>query len=198
MSCHPLTGTTYTYTSVTAIPFQHFRPDGVCEEEWDHLPKEMVSMITVKVVESSHAPPEEGVFHSRCRQLLQLESHYQPMVWGERQQLDMYLQTVDWLQGANNIQTLFVMGMGNNAVGGPMVWHFSHDHKMRETYMHLTCWPSSSTTSMAPSRMYSTTSDACMVSPLLVCRSEDGGQSTKAPRRTVYVLSECATEHRRR
>jgi hypothetical protein len=45
--------------------------------------------------------------------------------------------------------------------------------------MHHTCWLSSSTTSMAPPRMFSTTFDACTVSSLLVCRSEDEGRRTK-------------------
>jgi hypothetical protein len=45
--------------------------------------------------------------------------------------------------------------------------------------MHHTCWLSSSTTSMAPPRMFSTTFDACTVSSLLVRRSEDEGRRTK-------------------
>jgi hypothetical protein len=60
--------------------------------------------------------------------------------------------------------------------------------------MHHTCWLSSSTTSMAPPRMFSTTFDACTVSSLLVRRSEDEGRSTVPMRRMTHVLTECATE----
>jgi hypothetical protein len=64
--------------------------------------------------------------------------------------------------------------------------------------MHLTCKPSSSTTSTMPPRIYSTTSDACTVSPLMVCRLADEAQRMEAQGRTVNVFSECATEYRRR
>jgi hypothetical protein len=35
------------------------------------------------------------------------------MVLGERQQLQMYLQTVEWLQGSNNAAALFIKCMGD-------------------------------------------------------------------------------------
>jgi hypothetical protein len=64
--------------------------------------------------------------------------------------------------------------------------------------MHLMCKPSSSTTSTTPPRIYSTTSDACTVSPLMVCRLADEAQRMEAQGRTEDVFSECATEYRRR
>jgi hypothetical protein len=37
-----------------------------------------------------------------------LEHHYQSMVWEGADTLDAYLQTVNWLQGANNGGALFI------------------------------------------------------------------------------------------
>jgi hypothetical protein len=41
------------------------------------------------------------------------------MVWGDAQGLHMYLQIVEWLQGANNAEALFIKGMGNICSGRP-------------------------------------------------------------------------------
>jgi hypothetical protein len=41
------------------------------------------------------------------------------MVWGERDTLNAYLQTVDRLQGANNAEALFIKGMGDICTGHP-------------------------------------------------------------------------------
>jgi hypothetical protein len=41
------------------------------------------------------------------------------MVWGERHRLNAYLQTINWLQGANNTESLFVKGMGDICIGHP-------------------------------------------------------------------------------
>jgi hypothetical protein len=54
---------------------------------------------------------DEGVFN--------LEHHYQSTVWGDADTLDAYLQTIDWLQGVNNGEALFVKGMCNICTGHP-------------------------------------------------------------------------------
>jgi hypothetical protein len=75
---------------------------------WDRLPEEIVSMITVKVAETSNAPLEDlrslwlcnkvtkraSLSHAIANQF-NLEQHYQSMVWGDGGTLDAYLQTVD-------------------------------------------------------------------------------------------------------
>jgi hypothetical protein len=89
-------------------------------------------MITVKVAKSSQALLKDLRSMRLCNKAtrracssrvvsnrINLENHYHSTVWGERQQLDMYLQTVDWLQGANNAEALFIMGMGNICSGRP-------------------------------------------------------------------------------
>jgi hypothetical protein len=126
---------------VTTIPFHpHYNPfpstfqhpnkmeyaKRVVVDAWDHLPVEVVSMIAVKVAESLEPPLED--YHSMrlCNKAMNracsscvvahrfnLENHYQSTVWGERHRLNAYLQTVDWLQGANNAKALFIKGMGD-------------------------------------------------------------------------------------
>jgi hypothetical protein len=75
---------------------------------WDRLPEEIVSMITVKVAETSNAPLEDlrslwlcnkvtkraSLSHAIANQFNH-EQHYQSMVWGDGGTLDAYLQTVD-------------------------------------------------------------------------------------------------------
>jgi hypothetical protein len=93
---------------------------------WDRLPEEIISMITVKVAESSEATLEDLHSMRLCNKAtkracssctitnrVNLENHYRSMIWGERHRLDAYLQTVDWLQGANNAEALFIKGMGD-------------------------------------------------------------------------------------
>jgi hypothetical protein len=46
-----------------------------------------------------------------------LEHHYQSRVWGGADVLNAYLQTIDWLQGANNGEALFVKGMADICMG---------------------------------------------------------------------------------
>jgi hypothetical protein len=56
-------------------------------------------------------------------------------------------------------------------------------------------WLSSSTTSMAPPRMFSITFGAFMVRSLMGHRSEDGGGQRTGPTiRMMHMLPECATE----
>jgi hypothetical protein len=99
---------------------------------WDRLPEEIVSMITVKVAESSEAPLEDLRSLHLCNKAMKracssriianrfnLENYYQSTVWGEGDPLDAYFQTVDWLQGANNVEALFVKGMGDICTGCP-------------------------------------------------------------------------------
>jgi hypothetical protein len=48
-----------------------------------------------------------------------LEHHYQSMDGEGADMLDAYLQTVDWLQGANNRGALFIKGMDDRCIGRP-------------------------------------------------------------------------------
>jgi hypothetical protein len=41
------------------------------------------------------------------------------MVWGDADMLNVYLQTVDWLQGVNNGGALFIKGMSAICMGRP-------------------------------------------------------------------------------
>jgi hypothetical protein len=95
-------------------------------DAWDRLPKEIVSMITVKVDETSEAPLKDLCTLRLCNKVMKracssrtianrfnLENHYQSMVWGDGDTLDAYLQTVDWLQSVNNGEALLVKGMGD-------------------------------------------------------------------------------------
>jgi hypothetical protein len=99
---------------------------------WDCLPEEVVSMIVVKVVEWSEALLEDLCSMHLCNKVMKrvcsshaianyfnLENHNQSMVWGERHRLNAYLQTINWLQGANNTEALFVKGMGDICTGHP-------------------------------------------------------------------------------
>jgi hypothetical protein len=98
----------------------------------DRLPEEIVSLITVKMAETLEVSLED--LHSLwlCNKAMKmvsssraiinyfnLEHHYQSMVWEGADALDVYLQTVDWLQGANNGEALFVKGMGDICSGRP-------------------------------------------------------------------------------
>jgi hypothetical protein len=114
-------------------------------------------------------------------------------------ELDAYLQTVDWLQGSNNREVLFIMGWVTYARAILVVQHFSHEQKRSATYKRLTFCPSSTSTSMAPPRMFSSTSNVFMVRSHLVHKSEDGGGWRTGPTmRMMHVLPECVTESRRR
>jgi hypothetical protein len=99
---------------------------------WDRLPEEIVSLIAVKVVETSEAPLEDLRSLRLCNKAMKrassshaitnrfnLKHHYQSMVWEGANALVTYLQTIDWLQGANNGGTLFVKGMGDICMGRP-------------------------------------------------------------------------------
>jgi hypothetical protein len=101
-------------------------------DAWDRLPKEIVSMITVKVDETSEAPLKDLCTLRLCNKVMKracssraianrfnLENHYQSMVWGDGGRLNAYLQTVDWLQSVNNGEALLVKGMGDICTGHP-------------------------------------------------------------------------------
>jgi hypothetical protein len=75
---------------------------------WDRLPEEMISMITVKVAETSNAPLKDLCSLRLCNKVTKraslshaianqfnLEQHYQSTVWGNGGTLDAYLQTVN-------------------------------------------------------------------------------------------------------
>jgi hypothetical protein len=94
---------------------------------WDRLPKEIVSLIAIKVAKTSEAPLEDLRSLCLCNKVMKraslsctvanrfnLEHHYQTMDWGAD-----YLQTIDWLQGVNNGGALFIKGMGNICTGRP-------------------------------------------------------------------------------
>jgi hypothetical protein len=99
---------------------------------WDHLPEEIVSLIIVKVAQTSDATLEDLRSLRLCNKAMKratssitvtnrinLEQHYQSTVWGDADTLDSYINTVDWLQGANNGGALFVKGMGDICMGHP-------------------------------------------------------------------------------
>jgi hypothetical protein len=73
---------------------------------WDHRPEEIVSLIAVKVVETSEAPLQDLRSLRLCNKATKrasssyavanrfnLERHYQSMDWNSYE----YIQTVDWL-----------------------------------------------------------------------------------------------------
>jgi hypothetical protein len=121
----------FTFTSTfpqcsTMEPVRRMDAGGI----WDRPLEEIISLIAVKVVETSEALLKD--LHSlwRCNKAMKrassrhtvancfnLEHHYQSMVWGDADELDAYLQTVDWLQGVNNRGALFIKGMGDICTG---------------------------------------------------------------------------------
>jgi hypothetical protein len=99
---------------------------------WDYLHEEIVSLINVKVADTSEAPLEDLRSLRLCNKAMKrassshavtnhfnLEHHYQSMVGEGAYMLDAYLQTVDWLQGANNGGALFIKEMGDICTGRP-------------------------------------------------------------------------------
>jgi hypothetical protein len=93
---------------------------------WDCLPEEVISLIAFKVAETLEDPLEDLHSLRLCNKAMKrvtlshaitnrfnLEHHYQSKVWGSANVLNSYLQTVDWLQGANNGGALFVKGMAD-------------------------------------------------------------------------------------
>jgi hypothetical protein len=99
---------------------------------WDRLVEEIISMIAVKVAETSEAPLEDLRSLRLCNKVTKracsscaitnrfnLENHYHSRSWGDGGMLDAYLQTVDWLQGANNREPLFIKGMDDICTGHP-------------------------------------------------------------------------------
>jgi hypothetical protein len=101
----------------------------------------------------------------------------------------MYLRTVEWLQGANNVDALLIKGMGDicsRRPGGAALMAQSEEGNL-PAYLHvrrrqvLQVWVSL--------RMYSTTSDGCMVSPRAsVWRSEDGGHVQRVCHRVLEEI----------
>jgi hypothetical protein len=64
-----------------------------------------------------------------------------PRFGGGADVLNAYLQTVDWLQGANNGGALFVKGMADICMGRPDDAASTHEQKMKETYKCPTVTP---------------------------------------------------------
>jgi hypothetical protein len=97
---------------------------------WDHLPKEFLSLITIKVGKTSEdlledlrslllcnrAMKRETSSHA-VTNLFNLDHHYQSKVWVSVDALNRYLQTVDLSQGVNNGGALFVKGMADICTG---------------------------------------------------------------------------------
>jgi hypothetical protein len=97
-----------------------------------HLPEEIVSLISVKVAETSEAPLKDLRSLLLCNKVMKrasssraianhfnLEHHYQSMVWEGDDVLDAYIQTIDRLHGANNGGALFIKRMGDICTGRP-------------------------------------------------------------------------------
>jgi hypothetical protein len=89
---------------------------------WDRLAEDIISLIAVKVAETSEAPLEDLRSMWLCNKVTKrasssyavtnrfnLKHHYQSTNWYS----DEYIQTADWLQGANNGQALFVKGIAD-------------------------------------------------------------------------------------
>jgi hypothetical protein len=73
---------------------------------WDHLPEEIISLIIIKVAETSEAPLEDLHSLQLCNKAMKrasssytvanrfnIEHHYQSTDWN----FNEYIQTVDWL-----------------------------------------------------------------------------------------------------
>jgi hypothetical protein len=95
---------------------------------WDCLPEEIVSLITIKVAETSEALLKDLHSLRLCNKVMKrvssshvianrfnLEHHYQSTDWNPEEDL----QTIDWLQGANNGQALFVKGLADLCMARP-------------------------------------------------------------------------------
>jgi hypothetical protein len=99
---------------------------------WDRLLEEVVSLIAIKVAETLEDSLEDLRSLRLCNKATKrstsshavanrfnLEQHYQSTVWGGADALNAYLQTFDWLRGANNCGALFVKGMADICTGRP-------------------------------------------------------------------------------
>jgi N-acetyl-beta-hexosaminidase len=95
---------------------------------WDRIPEEIISLIIIKVVETSEAPLEDLHSLRLCNKETKrassshaianhfnLEHHYPSTDWNPEE----YLQTIDWLQGANNGQALFVKRLADLCTARP-------------------------------------------------------------------------------
>jgi hypothetical protein len=128
---------------------------------WDCLPEEIVSLITVKVAETSEDPLQDLHSLRLCNKVTKrvstsrtianhfnLEHHFTNRVWGED---DMSNTTKPWTgcKLRTTEEPSSSTGCPAYARADPVVQHASHEQKKKETYKRPTCWPSSSTTSMA-------------------------------------------------
>jgi hypothetical protein len=97
---------------------------------WDLLLEQIISLIVIKEAETSEDPLKDLCSLWLCNKATKrassscaitnrfnLEHHYQSMDREGVDVLNTYLQTVDWLQGANNRGALFVKGMGDIWMG---------------------------------------------------------------------------------
>jgi hypothetical protein len=98
---------------------------------WDHLPEEIVSLITVKVAETSEDLLQELRSLRLCNKATKrasssralancfnLKHHFTNRVWSE-DDMYKYYQIVDWLEVVNNGRALFINGMSDICMGQP-------------------------------------------------------------------------------
>jgi hypothetical protein len=98
---------------------------------WDCFPKEIVSLMAIKMAETSEDPLQNLRSLRLCNKVTKrasssrvvancfnLEHHFPNRVWGEDDMYEYY-QTVDWLQVANNGRDLFINGMSYICTGQP-------------------------------------------------------------------------------
>jgi hypothetical protein len=98
---------------------------------WDHVPEQIISLITVKVAQTSDTSlkdiqsaavqqgDEEGDLEPHRHQPLQPRVALPLHSWGDADTLDAYLNTIDWLQCLKNGGALFIKGMGSICIGFP-------------------------------------------------------------------------------
>jgi hypothetical protein len=93
---------------------------------WYRLLEEIISMVAIKVAETSEAPLEDLRRLRLCNKAMErassshaianrfnLKHHYHYTIWGDGDTRVAYLQIVEWLVGANNGEALFIKSMGD-------------------------------------------------------------------------------------
>jgi hypothetical protein len=108
-------------------PVKRMAADGT----WDRLHEEIISLIAIKVDETSEDRLEDLRSLWLCNKATKrvtlsraianrfnLEHHYQSKVWGGGcRRAQLIPPNIDWLQGANNGGALFIKGMANLCTG---------------------------------------------------------------------------------
>jgi hypothetical protein len=174
---------------------------------WDHLPEEIVSLIAVKVAETSETPLEDLHSLRLCNKATKRSSSSHVPIAST-----LSITTSPWFGRVPTRSThtskpstgckvrtpeepSSSRGWVTYARADPVVRHSSDEQKRKETYKRPTCWPCSSTTSMVQPTIFSTTSGASTVRSLLVHRSKHGGgRRTGTMTRMRHELWVFATE----